>query len=154
MTTLITKNGSGAPDAVDLTAGELAVDLTNNRLYSKNSLNEVVQIGANPDSIQLKGVTETVHVLSGTTPSVDPDNGSIQLWVLSGNSTPAVSIADGQSLTLIVDDGTDYTITWPSTVLWVGGVEPSLSTTAANVIVLWAANSVIYGSSIGAASQA
>ena len=34
-TTIITKNGSGAPLAGDLQVGELAIDLTNKKLYSK-----------------------------------------------------------------------------------------------------------------------
>jgi len=46
-TTIITKNGSGAPTADDLSVGELAVDLTNKRLYSKNSSSEVIELGVN-----------------------------------------------------------------------------------------------------------
>ncbi len=46
MTTIITKNGSGAPSAGQLSQGELAVDLTNKELYSKNSGGAVVKIGA------------------------------------------------------------------------------------------------------------
>ena len=46
MTTIITKNGSGAPSAGQLSQGELAVDLTNKELYSKDSGNNVVKIGA------------------------------------------------------------------------------------------------------------
>jgi hypothetical protein len=46
-TTIITKNGSGAPTADDLSVGELAVDLTNKRLYSKNSSNAVIELGVN-----------------------------------------------------------------------------------------------------------
>jgi hypothetical protein len=45
MTTIITKNGSGAPSAGQLSQGELAVDLTNKELYSKNSGGAVVKIG-------------------------------------------------------------------------------------------------------------
>ncbi len=44
-TTIITKNGSGAPTAGQLSAGELAVDLTNKELYSKDSSGTVVKIG-------------------------------------------------------------------------------------------------------------
>ena len=36
-TTIVTKSGSGAPTASDLVAGELAVDLTNKRLYTEDS---------------------------------------------------------------------------------------------------------------------
>ena len=39
MTTIITKNGSGAPTAGQLSQGELAVDLTNKELYTKETPN-------------------------------------------------------------------------------------------------------------------
>ena len=154
MTTIITKNGSGAPVAGDLTEGELAVDLTNRRLYSKDSGANVVQLGNNPDAIQLKSVAETVYTLSTTTPDIDPADGSIQLWTLTGNSTPTFSVSNGQSVTLLIGDGTDYTITWPSSILWVGGAEPTLDADGVNVIVLWAANSTLYAANVGVASLA
>jgi len=47
-TTIVTKNGSGAPTASDLVAGELAVDLTNGRLYTEDSGGSVIEIGLNP----------------------------------------------------------------------------------------------------------
>ena len=53
--------------------------------------------------------TETVFALTGTTPALSPDNGTIQTWTLSGASTPTAGTwAAGQSLTLMVDDGTAY----------------------------------------------
>ena len=48
-TTIITKNGSGAPSAGALSIGELAVDLTNKRLYTKNNQG-VIPIGGSGDS--------------------------------------------------------------------------------------------------------
>jgi hypothetical protein len=47
-TTIVTKSGSGAPTASDLVAGELAVDLTNKRLYTENSGGTVLELGTNP----------------------------------------------------------------------------------------------------------
>ena len=47
-TRIITKNGSGAPLASDLQQGELAVDLTNKRLYTEDSLGAVQEVGVNP----------------------------------------------------------------------------------------------------------
>jgi hypothetical protein len=47
-TTIVTKSGSGAPTASDLVAGELAVDLTNKRLYTENSGGTVIEVGSNP----------------------------------------------------------------------------------------------------------
>ena len=47
-TTIVTKSGSGAPTASDLVAGELAVDLTNKRLYTEDSGGTVLELGTNP----------------------------------------------------------------------------------------------------------
>ena len=47
-TTIVTKSGSGAPTASDLVAGELAVDLTNKRLYTEDSGGTVLEVGSNP----------------------------------------------------------------------------------------------------------
>ena len=48
-TTIITKNGSGAPTDGDLNVGELAVDLTNKQLYTKNS-DGVIKLGGSGNS--------------------------------------------------------------------------------------------------------
>ena len=99
------------------------------------------------------GYTEEVFAVTGTTPALSPTNGSIQTWTLSGNSTPTAGTwADGQSLTLMVDDGTAYTITWTSlAVTWKtdGGTAPTLNTTGYTVIQLWKVGSVIYGARVG-----
>jgi len=88
--------------------------------------------------------------LSGTTPALDPSNGTIQTWTLSANSTPTNSLNAGESMTLMVDDGTAYTITWPS-VTWKtnGGTAPTLMTTGYTVIVLWRVGAVLYGARVG-----
>jgi len=59
-----------------------------------------------------KGLSDTVYALSGTTPAIDPANGAVQTWTLSGNSTPTDSLTNGQMVELHIDDGTAYTITW------------------------------------------
>ena len=48
MTTIKLKNGSGAPLAGDLVAGEPALDLTNKRLYTEDSGGTVIEVGTNP----------------------------------------------------------------------------------------------------------
>ena len=95
-------------------------------------------------------IVETVFALSGTTPALDPSNGTIQTWTLTGNSTPTNSLAAGESMKLMVDDGTAYTITWPS-VTWKtgGGSAPTLNTTGYTVIVLWRVGAVLYGARVG-----
>jgi len=94
--------------------------------------------------------TETVYALSGTTPALDPSNGTIQTWTLTGSSTPTSSLNAGEFITLMVDDGTAYTITWPS-VTWKtdSGVAPTLNATGYTAIVLWKVSSVLYGARVG-----
>jgi len=46
--TIKLKNGSGAPLAGDLVAGEPALDLTNKRLYTEDSGGTVIEVGVNP----------------------------------------------------------------------------------------------------------
>jgi len=99
------------------------------------------------------GYTEEVYAVSGTTPALSPTNGSIQTWTLSGNSTPTAGTwAAGQSMTLMVDDGTAYTITWTSlAVAWAtnSGTAPTLNTSGYTSIVLWKVGSTIYGARVG-----
>lgn len=99
------------------------------------------------------GYTEEVYAVSGTTPALSPTNGSIQTWTLSGSSTPTAGTwADGQSMTLMIDDGTAYTITWTSlAVTWKtdSGVAPTLNTSGYTAIVLWKVGSTIYGARVG-----
>jgi len=59
MTTIVTKNGSGAPLASDLVQGELAVDLTNKRLYTEDSGGTVIELGSNPTSLTTGTFTST-----------------------------------------------------------------------------------------------
>jgi hypothetical protein len=47
-TRIVTKSGSGAPTTDDLIAGELAVDLTNGRLYTEDLGGTVLELGLNP----------------------------------------------------------------------------------------------------------
>jgi hypothetical protein len=95
-------------------------------------------------------IDETVYAISGTTPTLDPSNGTIQTHTLTGNTTYTDGLAEGESITLMIDDGTDYTITWP-TMTWKtdGGVAPTLNTTGFTVIQLWKVGSTLYGARVG-----
>jgi hypothetical protein len=99
------------------------------------------------------GYTEEVFAVTGTTPALSPTNGSIQTWTLTANSTPTAGTwAEGQSITLMVDDGTAYTITWTSVaVTWKtdGGSAPTLNTSGFTAIQLWKVGSTIYGARVG-----
>jgi hypothetical protein len=94
--------------------------------------------------------TETIFALTGTTPALNPANGSIQTWTLTGNSTPTNGISAGQAITLMIDDGTARTITWPS-VTWVNNakVAPALATTGYTTVTLWRVGTTLYGALVG-----
>lgn len=99
------------------------------------------------------GYTEQIFAISGTTPALSPTNGSIQTWTLTAASTPTTGTwANGQSLTLMINDGTAYTITWTSmSITWKtdSGAAPTLNTSGYTVIVLWKIGSIIYGARVG-----
>jgi hypothetical protein len=88
MATLITKNSSTAaavPGTGDLVQGELAVNVADKRLFTKNSGGSVVEVGTNPSSLVVEG-----NVGVGVTPGnpLDVTKTGIQI-----GSTTAYSVA-------------------------------------------------------------
>lgn len=98
----------------------------------------------------LTGYTETVFAITdATTVTPNPANGTIQTWTLGANRTlSTASIGAGQSLLLMINDGSARTITW-TTVVWVGGSAPALATSGYTCIELWKVGSTCYGALIG-----
>lgn len=104
-------------------------------------------------------ILEDVYTISdGAAFEIDPGNGSIQLITLGANRTPkATNFAEGESVTLMVDDGTARTLTWTDTtfgtsgVVWKtgGGTAPTLNTSGYTVITLWKVGTQIYGARVG-----
>jgi len=95
-------------------------------------------------------VIEDVYTLTGTTPALEPANGSIKTWTLTANSTPTDSLAAGEGITLMIDDGTAYTITWP-TITWINNAAaaPTLAATGYTVVALWKVSTTLYGALVG-----
>ena len=102
-------------------------------------------------------ILEDVYTITdGAAFEVDPGNGSIQLITLGASRTPkATNFAAGESVLLMVNDGTAYTLTWTDTtwgtsgVVWVGGTAPALATTGYTVIEFWKVGSQVYGARVG-----
>jgi hypothetical protein len=91
-------------------------------------------------------------VTDGASVDIDPSDGSIQLWTLTASRTPVAptSWTAGQGITLQIDDGTAYAITWTTMgVVFVGGTAPTLATTGYTVIELWKVGTTIYGALVG-----
>tara|TARA_R100000773_G_C4219836_1_gene118478 strand:+ start:42 stop:1946 length:1905 start_codon:yes stop_codon:yes gene_type:complete len=94
-------------------------------------------------------INENVFTITdGASVDLDPDNGMIQQWTLGANRTATESLTAGQSMMLMVADGSSYTLTFP-TMTWVGGSAPTLATSGYTVIELWKAGSTLYGAKVG-----
>jgi hypothetical protein len=137
-------------DGVTASTAELNyLDITT---LGTSQASKVVTADANGDVRFSKAIVETVFALTGTTPALNPNNGTIQTWTLSGASTPTDSFVAGEAMTLMVDDGSAFTITWPS-VVWEsgGGTAPTLDTTGFTVVTLWKVGTTLYGARVGGA---
>jgi hypothetical protein len=106
----------------------------------------------------ITGTKETVFTITdGAAFEINPANGGIQTITLGANRTPAATnFTAGQSVTLMIDDGSAYAITW-STVnpTWVGatatGSAPTLATTGYTIIEMWKVSTTIYAAYVGVA---
>jgi hypothetical protein len=109
------------------------------------------------DPIIIGTILEDVFTITdGAAFEVDPGNGSIQLVTLGSSRTPkATNFAAGESITLMVADGTAYAITWTDAtwgtggVKWTGGTAPALATTGFTVLQFWKVGTQIYGAYVG-----
>lgn len=100
----------------------------------------------------ITGTKETVYTITdGAGFEINPANGGIQVITLGASRTPAATnFTAGQSVTLMINDGSAYSITWSTVgVTWVGGTAPTLDTTKYTVIELWKVGSTIYGALVG-----
>ena len=142
---------SGTSDSNSIVIGYNAVGAGSNTAVIGNSSVVFCQLSG---YTKTKSVQETVFAITdGGSVDINPANGGIQTWTLGANRTPtASSFAEGQSVTLMIDDGTAYAITWSSvSPTWIGGSAPTLATSGFTVIELWKRSTVIYGALVGTA---
>jgi len=99
MTTIITKNGSGAPTAGQLSQGELAVDLTNKELYTKSG-STVIKIGGTGGG-ETGTFTDLTATSSFTSPGID-DNATSTAITIDANENVLVNNASFGSLGQVV----------------------------------------------------
>jgi hypothetical protein len=129
---------------------DAAVTLTGTQTLTNKTLTDPAITGT---------ILEDIFTITdGAAFEIDPGNGSIQLITLGANRTPkATNFANGEAVTLMVDDGTAYTLTWTdatfggSGVVWKtdGGVAPTLNTAGFTVIVLFEVGGQVYGARVG-----
>ena len=131
--------GTGALNVQATDAGSINLKTSNtNRL----------QVESTGTVVFKNGIQETAYNLTGT--DLDPDNGTIQYKTLAANTTLTESIEEGEAITLMIDDGSAYTLTFP-TITWVndGGTAPTLATTGYTVFALWKVSTTLYGALVG-----
>lgn len=147
MTTIITKNSSTSsaiPSAGDLVQGELAVNVADKKLYTKNAGGTVVELtGAKLDAVQSFSVAQRGTITALTDGStVTPDFAAANNFSLTigGNRTLAnpSNLTAGQSgVIVITQDGTgSRTLAYGSYWKFANGTAPTLTTTASAVDVL------------------
>lgn len=104
---------------------------------------------------------ETVYTITDAAGfEINPANGSVQIVTLGANRTPkGTNFQNGQAVTLAVNDGTAFTLTWTDTtfgasgVKWLGngsaGSAPTLATTGYTWVTLWKVAGQVYGNLAG-----
>lgn len=82
--------------------------------------------------------------------ALNPANGAIQTVMLAGNVTFTHSLNAGETLTLLIDDGSAFSVTWPA-ITWMtdGGSAPTLKTTGLTTIILTNIGGTLYGWRVG-----
>jgi hypothetical protein len=95
------------------------------------------------------GTKETVYAITdGASVDINPGLGGIQTWTLGASRTPtANSFSAGQSVTLLIDDGATYAITWTTIgVTWLdNAAAPTLQTSGFTIIELFKIGTTVYG---------
>jgi hypothetical protein len=142
----LTTNGSGTLSWSSVGSGD--VTLTGTQTLTNKTLTDPAIIGT---------ILEDVFTITdGAAFEIDPGNGSVQLIMLGAARTPkATNFAAGESITLMVNDGSAYTLTWTDStwgsggVTWVGGNAPTLATSGYTVIQFWKVGTNVYGAYVG-----
>lgn len=135
----------------NLTASPEEINYLDITTLGTSQASKVVTADANGDVKFANAVVETVFALTGTTPTLDPSNGTVQTHTLSGATTYTDGLNAGESMILVLTAGANA-VTWP-TMTWTkvggGGAAPTLSATGISAVVLWKVGSTLYGSHLG-----
>jgi hypothetical protein len=107
--------------------------------------------GTMTGNLTLDAYTEKVATLatSGTI-ALNPSTGTTLSCAAAGTITFTDSLSSGQSISLLLTNGSTYTINWPAGTTWVtaaGNTAPTLS--ASNTLVFWKISSTLYGALVG-----
>ena len=152
--TIVTKNSSTAsavPVAGDLTKGELAVNVTDKRLFTKDNSGSVVELGINPSSLTLSGGTANgVGYLNGskvlTTGSAFSFDGTTQTLANASNTANTyngINFTTAYTPTGVTNTNTDALVSF------YGLDQNGVSGTYAGIKASHLTNSAVKSSSVG-----
>jgi len=162
-TTLVTWNGSDFVEITPAVATNLAPASTAGYVYTSNGGSTAPSFqalsvsgylpttgGTMTGNLTLDAYTEKVATLatSGTI-ALNPSTGTTLSCAAAGTVTFTDSLSSGQSISLLLTNGSSYTINWP-TITWVtsaGNTAPTLS--ASNTLVFWKISTTLYGALVG-----
>jgi hypothetical protein len=140
-------NGSWKIGGVTITATGAEVNRLDIVTLGVSQASKVVTADANGDIVlgeetTVKSLNETYVALSGTTPTVDCEAGTVFALSTTGNTTftfsnpPATGTAYGFTLKLTA--GGAHTITWPASVDWPSGTAPETPDSGeTDVLTFW-----------------
>lgn len=154
-----TTTGSDLFTAIDAAAARTAIGAGTGNGDVTTTGSQVLSSKTLVDPVITGTVLEDIYTITdGSAFEIDPGNGSIQLITLGASRTPkATNFAAGESVILMVDDGSAYTLTWTDSTFGGSGVvwktnaaaAPTLNTSGYTAIVLWKVSTQVYGARVG-----
>jgi len=154
--TIILKKSSTAnkvPLTTDLTAGELAVNTADSKVFMKDDSNSINEIsGANNQTITgstMENYGETVNALGSVSgaKTIDVADGNVVTATITGATTFTFSTTHTATAFTLVLTNAGTNISWP-TIKWEGGTEPTWTTTGEDIVVLTKVNTTWYGGAL------
>ena len=152
--TIIIKNSStttAVPGAGDLVQGELAVNVTDKKLFTKDSVGAIVQLGANEVTLAgaetltnktLTGLKETKVAMGAN--DIDLSAGNYFTKTISGATTLTVSnVASSGSVSAFVlelTNGGSAAVTFFSGVTWAAATPPTLTAAGVDTLAFFTTN--------------
>jgi hypothetical protein len=153
LTNCITRDGQSTPSAnLPMNAKKLTGLAAGTSAGDSVRYEQVLLLagGTMTGNLTLDAYTEKVATLatSGTI-ALNPSTGTTLSCAAAGTVTFTDSLSSGQSISLLLTNGSSYTINWPTTT-WVtaaGNTAPTLS--ASNTLVFWKISTTLYGALVG-----
>jgi hypothetical protein len=154
LTNCITRDGQSTPSAnLPMNAKKLTGLAAGTSAGDSVRYEQVLLLagGTMTGNLTLDAYTEKVATLatSGTI-ALNPSTGTTLSCAAAGTVTFTDSLSSGQSISLLLTNGSTYTINWPAGTTWVtsaGNTAPTLS--ASNTLVFWKISSTLYGALVG-----